>query len=531
MNKRTKIKVGYTSFAIASVLLTMQISQTAHADTTSASTDQTPAVTNTASPASSQSTTTTSKTSSSSSVATTTVAPTTSGTSTDSSTAATTSSAKTAGSTTPTSTGSTTSPTQASPSSYQVTDTSSISQAAIDASIAQAGKANFYSDIKATTTMPVTSRASLSRSVTPEYSGSFQNNFLQEIKPYALAEWKEFKILPSLAAAQACDESYYGTELTGTYNYFGIKGEGTVSPTEEWNGSSLYETTQDFANFSSMPNGFIGYGEFMTAGPRYDNVIGNTNWYSAAEDVSADGWAGGPGYGAALISIIEEYGLDAWDKEAFNEFDFPQAPQNTGAVTVEFVPGYGVNAYNRAGYYVDKSRDVFMTGTSWKTWGSTVINGQEMFAVAPDEFLPMEYTNANDNYDVTINAFSGKGVTAYRANGTKVYGSESTFKTGTSWKIGGVDEINGAVMYAVGSDEYVPREDTQYGGIITISCTPGEGTDAYDSTGKVVPHSNWTFLSGTQWKVDRTQIINGQLMYRVSTDEYIPQGSTEYYAD
>jgi flagellum-specific peptidoglycan hydrolase FlgJ len=553
MKTKTKIKACYTSLAVASALLTIQVTQTAHADAVTAKSAATPTTTS-VSPSSSSATSTTSTTSnvstSQSDTATTTPAsastystqaaqPASSSTYTLTPTEVTFSPATYPDTSSTTSTNPTSTQTSSSTASTTPAASSTTSSTLAQTSSTQSASTQAAATPAASATPTTESTTASAESYTaPSYSssnayvsnGSFQENFLQEIQPYAMNEWKQFKILPSLVAAQACVESYYGTEVSGSYNYFGIKGAGTDVPTEEWDGSEYVETSAEFSDYNSMANAFLRYGEFMTDGSRYDNVIGNTNWYSAAEDVAADGWATSPTYAQALIAVIEEYGLNSWDQEAMNEYDYPQAPQDTATVTIVYVPGYGVNGYDSYGYYVNNSRYVLKTGTAWKTFGSVVIDGQEMYAIAPDEYVPAKYTNAYDNDVVTVNYISGYGVNAYHSDGSEVANSSSTFKTGTGWVVDGVANIDGTIMYAVGPNEYLPKSSTQYGGIITINTTSNSGVPAYDSNGNQVANSNWTFLNGTSWKTDRVEIINGVVMYRVSTDEYIPQGYTQYYS-
>ncbi|WP_129045450.1 glycoside hydrolase family 73 protein [Companilactobacillus metriopterae] len=301
------------------------------------------------------------------------------------------------------------------------------------------------------------------REISLRMSDTQKENFLSEIKAGAIEGWKEYGILPSLTGAQAALESNFGADPVSGYNIFGIKGNGQSAPTTENINGHLVHENQDFANASSYADSIEQHNRLLGTSYRYRNLVGNRNYISATDDVQADGYATASNYAYALQATIEEYNLTKWDQEAFNGGDFPENAVDMSVITINYVPNYGVNAYNSSGEYVSGSNQVFKNGTSWKTSGSQVINGQEMYEVATNEYIPVSDTTEYNNGVVVVNYQPNYGVLGYRLDGSSIPGSNSVLKTGTTWKTDGAALINGQVMYRIASDEYIPKEYTQFG--------------------------------------------------------------------
>jgi len=294
-------------------------------------------------------------------------------------------------------------------------------------------------------------------------SNSSQDTFLSEIKDASIDGWKTNKILPSITAAQAIIESEWGRHISGVNNILGIKGTpGTLCWTNEVDSSGhTYQIQAYFKNFSSINECIKYHNSFLSTMPIYQGIVGQRNYRIAAQGLK--GYATAPNYVSTIINIIEEYGLSSWDQEAFNETDFPHTAVDTSSITIKYVPNYGVLAFNDSGNSIGGSNKTFIDGTKWKTAGSKVINGEEMYQVSPNEYVPKKYTTVGADGTVTINYTEGYGVMGYHLNGNSVSGSNSVLKTGTVWKTSGAAMINGQMMYKIATDEYVPKEFTQFG--------------------------------------------------------------------
>lgn len=147
--------------------------------------------------------------------------------------------------------------------------------------------------------------------------------FMESIGKAAVAEYKRFRILPSLTVAQAILESNWGRSMLSqkAHNYFGMKAG------SDWKGATYSAKTQeqtqagkpftinaDFRAYGSMEEGIRGYYVFLRY-PRYQNLKGVTDYCEACRLIKADGWATDIKYTDKLISLIEKYGLGRFDEE------------------------------------------------------------------------------------------------------------------------------------------------------------------------------------------------------------------------
>jgi flagellum-specific peptidoglycan hydrolase FlgJ len=128
-------------------------------------------------------------------------------------------------------------------------------------------------------------------------------------------------ILPSVTVAQAILESGWGrSELAQKANaLFGIKaGPSWKGPrldkrTAEHIGGKQVEITAAFRAYGSWEESIADYGAFLRA-DRYKAVVGERDYKKACRAILAAGYATDPGYANALIKLIEQYGLAAWDR-------------------------------------------------------------------------------------------------------------------------------------------------------------------------------------------------------------------------
>lgn len=289
-----------------------------------------------------------------------------------------------------------------------------------------------------------------------------QANFLSQIKAGAIQGWKDYKILPSITAAQAIIESGWGSSVSGKNNIFGIKGTpGTLCWTYEYSNGNRYSTQAYFKDFSSLSDCIKYHNSLLATSSYYQGIVGQANYRVAAQYLKA--YATAPDYVSQVIGTIESNGLSSWDQEAFNQNNYPHQAVDTSTITIKYVPGYGVLGYDDGGNSISNSNKTFIDGSQWKTAGTKVINGEEMYKVATNEYIPMKYTTVGANGTVTINYAQGYGVMGYHLDGSSVAGSNLVLKTGSIWKTSGAAMINGQIMYKIATDEYVPKEFTQYG--------------------------------------------------------------------
>ncbi len=151
-----------------------------------------------------------------------------------------------------------------------------------------------------------------------------QKAFLDSIHDGAISTWKQYGVLPSLTAAQAIIESGWGqSSLASQYhNLFGIKGSynghSVTLPTREVYGGQIVIINDAFRAYDNNSQSVQDHGYFLVANSRYHNLLWKTNYRDVTYLIRADGYATDPSYTTTLNSVIERYGLTAWDQEAFD---------------------------------------------------------------------------------------------------------------------------------------------------------------------------------------------------------------------
>lgn len=146
-------------------------------------------------------------------------------------------------------------------------------------------------------------------------------SFLQELKPYVLADMKASGILASLTASQAFIESRFGNSgLTeSAKNLFGIKGKYQGQSVKMWtteyvNGAAV-RVLADFRKYPSWAESIADHSDLFNRLKRYENLRGLTDYTLACKYVKEDGYATSPSYTQTLLNCINRYKLYLWDAE------------------------------------------------------------------------------------------------------------------------------------------------------------------------------------------------------------------------
>lgn len=148
----------------------------------------------------------------------------------------------------------------------------------------------------------------------------YQQEFINKIKDGAIRGWNDYKVLPSLTIAQAILETGWGKTAIGN-NIFGIKADSNWSGkkklvrTHEYvNGQKIYVDAY-FRDYDSIYESLEDRFKFLQK-PRYSKVVGEKDYKKACIEIQKAGYATDPNYSSKLISIIEQYNLYEYDKEA-----------------------------------------------------------------------------------------------------------------------------------------------------------------------------------------------------------------------
>lgn len=224
-----------------------------------------------------------------------------------------------------------------------------------------------------------------------------QKAFLDSIHDGAISTWKQYGVLPSLTAAQAIIESGWGqSSLASQYhNLFGIKGSynghSVTLPTREVYGGQSVIINDAFRAYDNNSQSVQDHGYFLVANSRYHNLLWKTNYRDVTYLIRADGYATDPSYTTTLNSVIERYGLTAWDKEAFDT--------NTGHVDDLSVRGDQLHV---AGWHATNSYNSNMHHFIILLDGNT---GQELYRTEVAGVYRQDVQNAYPN--ATISGWGG----------------------------------------------------------------------------------------------------------------------------
>lgn len=165
--------------------------------------------------------------------------------------------------------------------------------------------------------------------------------FISKIAPIIRVEAKArgYKVA-SPVIAQACLESAFGTcALSKYYNYFGLKcgsvwkgASVNMNTKEEYKAGTLTSIKANFRVYGSMEEGVAGYYVFINFS-RYENLKTAATAREYLERIKADGYATDSNYVKSNMSVVEKYGLTAWDNFTAGteqitaaEIDTPQKP-------------------------------------------------------------------------------------------------------------------------------------------------------------------------------------------------------------
>lgn len=146
-------------------------------------------------------------------------------------------------------------------------------------------------------------------------------NFINQVRNGATDLWSVYKVLPSVAIAQAALESAWGQSSLATKynNLFGIKGSygGNAANMATWEvyGGVRYDIKANFRASPDWKTSIKDYGVFLNVNSRYKNALGLTNYKDQITEIKRAGYATDPNYVSKIVSIIEANDLVKYDKE------------------------------------------------------------------------------------------------------------------------------------------------------------------------------------------------------------------------
>ena len=160
---------------------------------------------------------------------------------------------------------------------------------------------------------------------------TYQSEFIDKISPGVLKAIEGKGLFPSIAVAQACLETGYGTDSLSPppiYNLFGIKAAKDTPPsryyeirTAEYKNGKKYYIIAKFMKFTGYDEAFEYYAKLFTKNKwlteYYSGVLAAKTPEEAARALTGT-YATDPGYGQKLLNIIDKHGLRELDKQIFS---------------------------------------------------------------------------------------------------------------------------------------------------------------------------------------------------------------------
>lgn len=115
----------------------------------------------------------------------------------------------------------------------------------------------------------------------------------------------------------------------------------------------------------------------------------------------------------------------------------------------------GYNSVWADGYQHQSTHSKFTYQSQWRSYGIMPINGLPYYSLGSDEYYPQCGTTLANICQ--INYTQGYGIMAVDKKGKQIAGSNSKFKTGTSWKAAKyLASVKGQWCYQVSTNEFVP---------------------------------------------------------------------------
>lgn len=152
---------------------------------------------------------------------------------------------------------------------------------------------------------------------------SQEQEFIEEIAPYAQEIQSESGLYASISVAQAALESNWGTSTLAQKenNLYGIKGDKSdpIYVTEEYVNGDPIEIRAHFRSYPNYKASMNDHVRLFVYGTDwnsnlYRGVLEAETYTEAARALVASGYATDPAYAEKLINLIEEYELYQYDR-------------------------------------------------------------------------------------------------------------------------------------------------------------------------------------------------------------------------
>lgn len=188
------------------------------------------------------------------------------------------------------------------------------------------------------------------------HAATTQQTFISTLKSPVKTVANQYKLYPSVMMAQAALESGWGTsQLTlQANNYFGIKGsyngQSVSMETSEYDANGqLYTTAANFRKYPNAKASMTDNAKLLRNGISGNSAYYSGTWrenaatYAAAANALTGTYATAPTYGASLIALIQQYGLNSLDKKTSSTTSSSSSSSANSGATVQ--PVYATAKY------------------------------------------------------------------------------------------------------------------------------------------------------------------------------------------
>lgn len=204
-----------------------------------------------------------------------------------------------------------------------------------------------------------------------------------------------------------------------------------------------------------------------------------------------------------------------------SNYSTPQVTTPKTPVNVEPVSRIPIKIYSLEGKETGENALLADMGVK----ATTTINGQEFYQVGYGQWVAASsFNTVKTSQPGTVRTFNST-VDLVDSSGKEI---GRVVSPSSGWKYSKIVTISGDDYYQVATDEFVPvASGIPYTSVPeTTSVGITSSTPIYNSQGESI---GTTLPANTSWRTDSYATINGEKMYRVATDEWVPASSLTTY--
>ena len=161
--------------------------------------------------------------------------------------------------------------------------------------------------------------------------------YIEKYSALAVSEMQRTGVPASITLAQGIVESGAGQSPLAVYanNHFGIKCH------NDWTGKKYYKDDEQvqecFRAYASVEESYRAHSDFLRARDRYKGLfdLDPTDYKGWARGLKRAGYATDPAYATKLIDLIEDFGLDRFDRDVAVEVAPPKELETPRQVAPE----------------------------------------------------------------------------------------------------------------------------------------------------------------------------------------------------